>query len=318
MESLFRIYSVGYAAENKRPSSHDVEVFCPEVSGYASGEITTNREIIEDSGTDEFGQKYTVKVECGNTILASWLPFGSNRVTPPDIRRGERILVLRYADVDKYYWVDTGWDGFLRRLETAIYAWSGTRDESVKSLTPDNSYYLEVSTHKKHVTFSTSKADGEPFRYVMQINTLDGAMTFADDDGNFIELDSGERRITLKNKDGSSFVLDKRTITAIAPDQYKVQTRDYVVECQTSQVRASATATFTTPQATFTAIVNVNGLANLKGGVAMTGGGGAACNISIPIMASSAATFTGTTTINGKVFATHFHNGVHGPTSPPV
>lgn len=324
MSSLFHVHSVGTAAENKKLGSWELEIFPQEHMAYADGELSSAREMLKDEGVDAFGQKYTVSVETSNNLTASWLPFGSNRQTPPDVRRGERLLLWRYADVDKYYWTTTGLDEYLRRLETVVYAWSDTKDETVKALTPDNSYYLEISTHQKHVTFSTAKANGEPYQYTVQINTKEGAITIMDDVGNFIELDSGERRITLQNQDDSFLTIDKRTMSGYAADSISFKTKAFSVESETTVVKGSASITHESPTfmgklttSTFTGIVNVNGMANLKGGVAMTGGG-ASCSIQVPVTASKPVTMTNVTTINGIVFASHIHQGVHGATSPPM
>ncbi len=333
--SKFHIHSVGIAAENKKLGSNEIEVFPQEQISYIDGELNSTRGSLEDEGVDAFGQKYKVKIETSNCLTASWLPFGSNRQTPPDIRRGERLLIWRYADVDKYYWTSTGLDEYLRRLETVVYAWSDTKDETVKVLTPDNSYYIEISTHKKHVTFATAKANGEPFKYTFQFNTKDGAVTLADDAGNYFELDSAERKITLHNGDDSFITVDKRTIVGEAADSITFKTKAFTVNSETTTVNAGSTITYNagssithkTPTfngniatSTYTGIVNIQGMANLSGGVSMTagGGGGASCSIAVPITATQAANFSGTTTINGRVFANHTHQGVYGPTSPPI
>ena len=132
--------------------------------------------------------------------------------------RGERVLLWRYADTDQYYWTTLGMDDYLRKLETVVYAFSDTKDESVKVLTPDNAYYLEISTHKKLVTFSTAKSDGEPYAYTFQFDTAAGRVTLADDVGNYMELDSKNTSITLENADDSKVVLDRKVINISSVD----------------------------------------------------------------------------------------------------
>lgn len=349
-ESLFRVVSIGYAAENKPLTTSELEIYPAELMPYAHGELTNDQTEIKDSGTDGFDQKYTVKVSTSNCIRAKWLQWGSNRVTAPDVRRGERVLIWQYADADVYYWTSCGLDDFLRRLETVVWAFSNTKDESVKQLNPTNSYFIEVNTHKKHLTIHTCKSDGEPFAYTIQLNTKEGVFTLADDDSNYIEFDSAERKITAKNKDGSFITIDKRVIRAFAPDLIHMKTKAIEAHCDTFLLNAASSITMNTKQTTlsssasitmstgamtinaatlqgnigatiFTGTVMVQALLTASGGFAAVpgGGGGAAATISIPMNVSKTITVSGADVIaDGKSLKTHTHTGNLGaPTSAP-
>ncbi len=233
-QSLFHIYTIGRAAENRKLSSATLEVYPIEHFGYLDGEITSDTTVTEAKGVDANGKAYSTSVTTTNSIQATWIQWGSNRTTPPDIRRGERVLLWRYADTDQYYWTALGMDDYLRRLETVVYAFSDVKDESVKTLTPENAYYLEVSTHKKLVTFSTAKSDGEPFTYTFQFDTGKGRVTLADDIGNYVELDSAARSITLENADDSKVVLDKTVINIQSVDSVNIKTKAYTLTCDTA------------------------------------------------------------------------------------
>lgn len=92
-----------------------------------------------------------------------------------------------------------------------MYAWSNTQDEAVKILDETNTYYFQISTHLKLVTFSTSKSDGEPYAYTIQINTKKVMLLLT-------TLVIALRWILVKiieveNADGTKYVLDKHTIT---------------------------------------------------------------------------------------------------------
>lgn len=217
--SQLNIYSIGYVAQNKQLSSKIILVTPIEALPMLDGEVKANPTEVEAKGQNADGKSYTVKVNVDNAVEAEWLAIASpNRSTPPDVRRGERVILWRYGDEDKYYWSSTNLDENLRRLETAVWRFSGTTDEGVKELNEKNSYYLEVSTHRKAITLSTSKANGEPYGYVAQFNTDIGCFTVSDDVGNYFELDSQDTKLTLKNMDGTSLSLDKRNILLNAPD----------------------------------------------------------------------------------------------------
>lgn len=315
-------YSVGYAVENKPLSSWDLEVYPAEVAGYTDGEISQERGEETAEGIDAFGQKYSIRVESSHSLKARWMSFESNRKTPPDVRRGEKVFIYRFADVDKYYWMSDKESEHLRRLETVIYAISATRDESTKELTAENTYYLEVSSHTKQITLHTSKTDGEPFAYTFQFNLKEGAVVLEDDDGNSFQLDSAERQLTIKNKDGSLLDVNKRDILIEAPDSVTVRTRKYNVIAETINRVVTTSITDKTPlyqatinQTNFTGKVSVTGLTTLMGGISTAGSpSGVAASIGIPITMTALATMsgnaavTGTFTVNGiNCGSTHVH-----------
>ena len=241
--SVLQPYSYGYVV-SIREGSHYVEV-CPiERLGFLNGEINGQVSTAQQQGVDGNQQKYTITMEFSNSLPARWLPEETQRVTPPDVRVGEQVMIYRFADSTQYFWRTLGLTNHLRRLETVIYAFSATAEE-VEELTPDNSYFFEVSSHAKHISLSTSKANGEPFAYLVQINTDDGIITITDDDSTFIFLNSKERNIRLENKDGSFLSIDKRDIFVNAPDTYKLTCKDMIVEASNSITETTTTKSTT-------------------------------------------------------------------------
>ncbi|MNQ14365.1 hypothetical protein D3C85_273140 [compost metagenome] len=223
--TCFKIVSLGIVAENKVMQNADGS-WCKEIhatpiesQSMLDGEIKSNPEAVEVQGVDNSGQNFSSKAIVDSTVVATWLPFGSNRVTAPDVRRGERVYLWQAADDDKYYWTIAGLDGHLRKLETVIFAFSASKDEGSSGLDIDKCYFIEVSTHSKAITLQTSSANGEPFEYTFQFNTAEGAVTLADDVGNYFELDSEAKKLTLKNQDNSHVILDKTKINIKATDE---------------------------------------------------------------------------------------------------
>lgn len=217
--SNIHFYSIGVAAANKHLDSNDIQVTPIEITPFIDGELDARPEDVESSGIDGDGQSYTVKVSTSNAIRARWLPFGNtNRRTSPDIRRGERVMLWKMGDADRFYWTSLGMDDAYRKLETVIFTWSATRDEDADSTDPDNCYSLEICTHTKQVTFRTVKADGEPFAYTFQINTKEGAVVLTDDVGNYITLDSADTLIRAENIAGAFFELNRKNINFFAPE----------------------------------------------------------------------------------------------------
>lgn len=237
--SLFRLVSFAYAAENKALDSEYLEVVPIEINPFLNGDVLPNPTDLNSTGKDSQNNEYMVKVTSANSIKAKWLQWGSNRATPPDVMRGERILLYQYESTDNYYWISPGLDDHLRRLETVIYLYSATPAVNVDKRTPENCYCLEVSTHQKTITLSTSKANGEPYAYIAQINANEGTVTIADDSDNFIQLDSDERSIALTNQDQSLVKIDKKSIYLKAADLISAKTKQFALEAEQIFLKAT-------------------------------------------------------------------------------
>ena len=209
MISQLTPYSVGVSAENKPLNSKELNIAPIEKLPALDGELDVNPQTLTVSGVDKNNVKYEVQANVDNVITATWMPMGgSNRVSPPDIRRGELVWIYRLADSDTFYWVTLGISDHLRRLETIIFAVNGQPTNADAAVGPNNSYWLEISTHKKLVTFSTSALNGEPFTYTLQLDTNEGRFTLTDDIENMIQLESKDKRIVVRNAANCYLELD--------------------------------------------------------------------------------------------------------------
>lgn len=283
-KSKFFIKSIGYAAMNLPYDSDSLEVYPAEEFGYADGEITDQRESHEEVGIDAHGNSYQDSIQTSTTIKAQWLPWGSHRFAAPNVRRGERVLLWQYADEDKYYWTTMGMDDHLRRLETAVFQFSNTKDESVKKLDSTNTYSVIVSTHSKEFTIQTSKSDGEQFEYTIRLDAKNNYFAVTDDTNNQITIESDKKRVTLHNADGCSVVLDKKDVIIEAVNNFSIKAK-------TVSIESSGATT-----------MNV-GKFGMLGGVMDLGGS--------RLVVGNGATFNGTITNNGvNIGSTHVHPGV--------
>lgn len=221
--SALKFYSVATVAANKELSSTTVECTPHEDAPMTNGEITDNTTNYTAAAKKSDGSAYQVSVANTSTVKAEWLPIGSsNRKSPPDVRRGETVILYRFADSDKFYWSTLKDDSKLRKLETVIYAFSATTDESADS-TGDTTYFFQVSTHQKLIHLHTTKKNGEPFAYDIQLNTSEGFFVIQDDAGNSFQLDSQNRRMQIFNKDGAKFDMNQKDLTITVPGAYAVK-----------------------------------------------------------------------------------------------
>lgn len=284
--SKLQPYSIAIVAANKPLDSHDIEATPIEDLTMLDGEITDNVMEVTTSGAGEDGSSYQTQLQSTASVKATWLPLGgSNRKTAPDVRRGEYVVLYRFGDTDKYYWTTLFYDMKLRKLETIIFVLSNTQDESQDG-TAENTYFMEFSSHNKLLHIHTSKSDGEPFVYDIQLNTKDGSLTIQDDIGNFFSFDSKNVRLELKNADGSHIDMDRQVINLYAPDTINLRADKEVNISAGSSFNSDAPHITTksnktdneVPDTTFSGNIDVGGNADIAEKTTMksfsSGGGG--------------------------------------------
>lgn len=216
-------YSIGTAAVNKPLDSRDLQITLGEVMGFLDGALEDNTDDIEITTLDKDGETHIHQSTASNVVTATWLPFGTNRMTPPDIRKGERIMVYRMRNTERYFWSEMGLDDELRKLETVIYAYSANPDISVHEQSIENCYFLEISAHNKVTTFSTSQANGEVTRFLVQFNGAEGTMTVKDAHGQEIFTSAMDEVIRAVNGTGTEVILDKADCRVNAPAKVQIK-----------------------------------------------------------------------------------------------
>lgn len=308
--SLLTLFSYGIAAANKPLGSMDIEVTPMESLTMTDGELTDNLSTQNTKGKNADGSSFEATTRSSATVTARWLPHGSNRKTPPDIRRGEKVEIWKYADADKYYWSPLEYDPKLRKRETIILVVSNTDKEDVSGLT-DYEYFLEVSTHNKLVHFHTSTSDGEAVGYDIVLNTKASTFQISDTLDNLIFIDSTGKRILLKNGDETSYdlngvdlfinvpgdmitVVKGRQITKVAGEVGLFADGGYSV--QTPKAAFVTPMLVTTEKFESGSDATINGSLTLGGGMktgAGGAGGGGDININGAVIGNSSATFTG-------------------------
>lgn len=226
--SIFHLTSIGRAAENLERNEHMLNVLMNESALGTDGELNFDPKVMEGSYENEHGETIVVEGMVAREVECQWLPTDDNRLTPPDIRRGELVEVWRQGDSDKYYWRSMALRNDMRSLESVIYAWGATPELGGHKQDLSKCYIMSVSAHDKHVTIRTSKANEELYAYTIQINTKESAVYIVDDDGQMIELDSRERRLQLINKDNSFVKVEKKFIELNADEYIKLTVKDNV------------------------------------------------------------------------------------------
>jgi hypothetical protein len=234
-ESKLKLYSLGIVVSDKARDSDYIEVFPIEELPLSDGLISDIKHKYDVSLPDAKGLLNNTKLEGTNTLRAKWVPYGhSNRMSAPDVVKNETVVILRYADTDKYYWFSIFREPSLRRLETVLYAF-GDLAKGLTAFNKDSSYWFEVSTHDKYIQLHTSSSDGEPFEYDIVIETETGSISVKDNVGNFYKLDSAAGAITVEAT--NEIILNAPKVTINASSNVVINTP--TINANTSNVQVS-------------------------------------------------------------------------------
>ena len=238
-DSKVKIYSLGYAGANLSFGERELEVVPIEDLDQLDGEVTDMMGQLDATGVDKDGNTFATSQKVSNTIRAMYLPLDAHRPYPSLIRRGERVLIWRVADTDKYYWTEMGLDDTTRRKDVFTILVPNSPTEGENSKIYKTAYYIEVNTVDKHITIQTNKNDGEEFAYLLQLNPGGGSATLCDDAGNYFQLLSKEKKLMLMNAVGSSMGIEGNKGWFTAKESITCNTKDFNVNCTNYNVKTA-------------------------------------------------------------------------------
>ena len=223
--SGFRFYSFGIVVETK-PEGTDYILASPVEELYLqeSGVIREKTKDFKGKKKSVSSVNFQTEHESKNFIRAKWVDIsGGNRVTPPDVVVNETVLLMKYGNVDEYFWCTFGREPELRRLEDVLYSFSNL-PSGIKAYDKNTSYWVHVSTKHKFVHIHTSMNDGEFTTYDIKLDTKAGKLLINDAVGDSIELDSPAGRITTIAR--SEIIRKAPKITDIS-ETHTINTKTY-------------------------------------------------------------------------------------------
>ena len=221
-QSTFRPFSKGVATENLQPGSRTLPITLAEMFPAQAGEITSRYDTQEITGQNAEGTSYASKATTTSSITAEWLPFGSNRISAPNIRRNEAVLVWATADHSEYRWTALGDHDDYRNTEIVIFGFRAAKDYEKKPNTTDSMYCFEVNTERGLIAVSTTTDRGEFTRTALVWDTAEGTWTYEDGVKNKICSDAKERMIWMENADGSQVGIHQGRAWMKAPDMVSI------------------------------------------------------------------------------------------------
>lgn len=242
--SQLHTHSLGLVSLIKQLNVKEIKVIPIELRMAAQEEVVAS-DFEQTSSFSTHEGEDNIKLTANNSITATWINLNSNRVTAPDVRRGDLVMIYRLGTTERYFWSDYNSKN-VKRLETVTWAFSA---DAKKPVADDlsNAYFLELSTHNKTITFHTSQANGEPYGYDIQLNTADGIFRVIDTAGNTTWLDSANCCIGALNAEGTWLHLDKKNINCNAPDSMTVTAKNKInIKCTDFKLAASKSITLDT------------------------------------------------------------------------
>ena len=233
------MFGIGHVAEDIQENQFWVKVFPIEVMTGGTGDMDapTSKSIDAESSSGEFK---SIVLDKGRTINCKWIPIGaSNRVTPPNVCKGEMVMIYNYAGTDQYYWTTMDNEMDLRKNEKATWFFSNKKGIEAPNL--KKAYHFTVDCINKFVRLFTSSNDGELTTYDFLVNTKKGFIDIKDGKNNFIRLDSEPDTLTITTN---------KKVNIRAADEINIE------NANTINVKANTTINVECP----------SGIINVKGG----------------------------------------------------
>lgn len=210
-KSNIRTY-VGIAAADKANDSRELYVYCQELLPFIQGELNAT-DMEAEVSTSAGDMQFNAQIKTSNSLLCQYRCTSGNNLLPPDVRKGEQVIVTCYSDTNTYYWDTAGVDTATRRTETHRIGVGGTLDNNT-ILDDTNCYYLEFDTRRhQHIKMTTSKANEEPFQYTIILSPERRELAVTDDMNNSFLIKSENNQVIITNKNSSFLNIEGDNIT---------------------------------------------------------------------------------------------------------
>jgi hypothetical protein len=229
------IEMTGHAVADKENDSRKLLVYPDRLLPFQQGKLDGKDVSYQLQTKDSKGNLIQANAKASNYIVCYYRDSQSGLNSVPNVRKGESVTIYNYGDTDQWYWKSQAWNDGARRTDSIRFGVSGTLENNT-NLNDDNSYFMELDTRNaKHFHISTSKMNGESFRYHFLIDAAKSRVVITDDaqPSNQFFIDSANTVVGMKNKDNSMIVLDKKTISLVCDE-------DIIMKSNNTNIRLQA------------------------------------------------------------------------------
>lgn len=223
--SLMHRYAVGIVIEDNLDNLEDIKVFPIELLYTDGGDLneniilnTTMKSRYLEIDPDVKSPKYEdseeiIEFDKTKYLIAKWKK-DNNKITPPNVCKGEKVIVYRYSNRDEYYWDVEYTDLTLRKEEHSVVTYSDKPNLDEEEDPINDRYTITVSTRDKYISIHTTDKYGEFTTYDIKLDTKEGNLNIKDGRKNSITLDSKQSGLLI-HLEGNKTNYD---IEAIADD----------------------------------------------------------------------------------------------------
>lgn len=294
--SNFVPFSEARVTQPKEMGSDVIYATPYELFPFMAGELAINTAMTSVTGQTPDGVAFVIEGQSNAGVTATWLPSGDNRITSPDVRRGERVKLFRHADSGKFYWQTMALDEHLRRLEHIVYGASSEPDitKDIEKKSAENCYIVEFSPFNKRVYIHTTKLNGEAYEYTLMLDTDNNQFYVTDDVGTHILLDSANDVVEMANRFETMVRISKKDIELDAKGNYTATVEEkYNVTCRNYTLNVSGASTINSGSVTISSDENtINGPTSFS----------SECTFGAPVSFNSVVTFgPGFSAFNGAI-----------------
>jgi len=210
--SKLHFYSYGYVIEDNLDNESEIKIFPVEKLYTKGGDlndsikndniINKERNLVSDSDKDEI-PVYTDNEEMFNLeettyLYCKWSGISdSNRITPPNVCKGETVIIYRFSNRDEYYWDTYNTDLRLRKEEHVVFTFSDKPNLDEEEDSIEDRYTITFSPKTKTISLHTTDKYGEYTTYDFNLKTEDGYIQLIDGKKNELMWDSTKDKVSL-------------------------------------------------------------------------------------------------------------------------
>ena len=199
MNSKIEYVGFGVVVEDKPEMVDLIKVYLKDVIQVLDSDINNPLDVKGKLTVDNTKEvEFNGKID--NTIEAKWIPLysGNNRITAPDVRIGQTVLIYKTINSIKYYWTTMLKEIDLSTRENIIHMFSSKNEQTPGVVNNEDNVICIVNTVDKFINLTTPKNDNEPSKLILDINYKDGVIIIRDDKKNSITFDSAKDELVLE------------------------------------------------------------------------------------------------------------------------
>lgn len=223
----------GVVAENSVYGQENVILVHPiDLFPHMEGRVGINDEVLTS--------KNAPNVDVSSTITAYWWNTEGNRITAPQLIKGERVSLFKMKNDPNVYFQTLGKDYNKRTRETVVLAFGAKnkdKDYTDYPIDSENSYTQIYDGVNGLIETRMTKDNNEKRGWLVQANGKDGIYLISDQEGNHIQINGPEDFIEIINNADTVIQLDKDKIHIKSNKEINIETETMNIQSKTINIK---------------------------------------------------------------------------------